>query len=125
MDSARRGTVKVHTCSWRPRAGGGDICRLQGCLPGGKPGAYAPRTTTQKNVESNGREAATFARDDWGKGWERLSAMQRLEAASGALILTIESMSVDVLAEQFGSDTLAGFLVVKAMITAMQKELLK
>lgn len=79
----------------------------------------------QKNVESNGREAVTFARDDWGSGWDRLSGTQRVEAASGALILTIESMSDDVLVEQFGPDALVGLRAVKKMITAMQKELLK
>ena len=66
-----------------------------------------------------------FARDAWGSGWARISAFQQNDTAAGELLLAIESMSDDVLVEQFGKGALEGLRVVKQMITAMQQELAK
>lgn len=78
---------------------------------------------SKKNAEDNGREAAKSARTVWGRGWQRLSHFQRCDAEAGELLLTIESMTEEVLVEQFGECALPGFQVIKQMIAAMQETL--
>ena len=52
--------MTVHTCEWKPRAGGGRVCKIQGCLPGrGRPPSGSTsmehRVTVRLTVEERAK----------------------------------------------------------------------